>query len=460
MRCSFRFAPFGNNVLLTNDAGKYAFLTPEEFRLFVSDQMDQNSETWRMLCERHFATEGTRETYLQQARQAVVGNHAYLFRGTSLFILALTNRCNNRCVYCQAHGCAKPADMTPETARTIIDRIAETNANGFTIEFQGGEPLENMPAMRAVVDQAKKALADREYEMCLVSNLALMTDEIAEFLSENHISVSTSLDGPKDLHDLNRPQAGGKGSYDAMLRGREILMRHGVSVGAIQTTTRASLSRAREIVDCYADLGMDSLFLRPLTRLGAAGQAWDSIGYTPDEFLAFYREGFSRIMELNRMGRKFAEAHASIFLAKLLGDVAPNYMELRSPCGAGVGQMAFTASGDVYTCDEGRMMAEMGDESFQLGNIYENGYDSWIESPACRATCSASLLETLPTCCDCVYQPYCGVCPVVNYAMEGSLFASAPNNDRCRIYRGMIDNLMEYLQRNNEEEMRILKSWL
>lgn len=56
MRCSFRFAPFGNNVLMTNDAGKYV-LTPEEFRLFVSDQMDQNSETWKMLCERHFATE-------------------------------------------------------------------------------------------------------------------------------------------------------------------------------------------------------------------------------------------------------------------------------------------------------------------------------------------------------------------------------------------------------------------
>lgn len=119
------------------------------------------------------------------------------------------------------------------------------------------------------------------------------------------------------------------------------------------------------------------------------------------------------------MGRKFAEAHASIFLAKLLGDVAPNYMELRSPCGAGVGQMAFTASGDVYTCDEGRMMAEMGDQSFRLGNIYENGYDSWIESPACRATCSASLLETrrhVATRLSAVR----GVCPVVNYALEGS----------------------------------------
>ena len=43
MRCSFRFAPFGNNVLLTNDAGKYAFLTPEEFRLFVSDGSKQRN---------------------------------------------------------------------------------------------------------------------------------------------------------------------------------------------------------------------------------------------------------------------------------------------------------------------------------------------------------------------------------------------------------------------------------
>lgn len=199
MRCSFRFAPFGNNVLLTNDAGKYAFLTPEEFRLFVSDQMDQNSEHGECSANGILRRKGrAKPTYSRHVRRLWVIMPIYS-EERALFILALTNRCNNRCVYCQAHGCAKPADMTPETARTIIDRIAETNANGFTIEFQGGEPLENMPAMRAAVDQAKKALADREYEMCLVSNLALMTDEIAEFLSENHISVSTSLDGPKDL---------------------------------------------------------------------------------------------------------------------------------------------------------------------------------------------------------------------------------------------------------------------
>lgn len=460
MKGSFRFAFFRDRILLTNDAGKYVFLTPEEFRLFVSDRMDTESETWKMLCSRYFASNDSQEAYLRAIRPSVVGNHAYLFKGTSLFILALTNRCNNRCVYCQAHGCSRPADMSPETARTIIDRIAETDADGFTIEFQGGEPLENMPAMRAAVERAKEVLAGRAYEFCLVSNLALMTEKIAAFLAENRISVSTSLDGPKDLHDANRPQAGGRGSYDAMLKGLQILRQHDIRPGAIQTTTRASLFRAKEIVNTYQSLGFDSLFLRPLTRLGEAGQAWDRIGYTPEEFLAFYREGFEHIMQLNRSGVKFAEAHASIFLAKLLGDIAPNYMELRSPCGAGIGQMAFTASGDVYTCDEGRMLAEMGDHAFRLGNVFENGYNDWIESGACRATCTASLLEALTTCCDCVYQPYCGVCPVVNYALEGSLFSSVPNNDRCKIYRGMLDHLMGYLLESREEDMAILRSWL
>lgn len=460
MKGSFRFTPFRDRILLTNDAGKYAFLTPEEFRLFVTDKLDTRSEAWQMLCSRHFATEDSREAYLRAARPAVVGNHAYLFKGTSLFILAVTNRCNNRCVYCQAHGCARPADMSPETTRAIIDRIAETDAEGFTIEFQGGEPLENMPAIHAAVERAKEVLAGRDYSLCLVSNLALISDEIASFLAENGISVSTSLDGPRDLHDANRPQAGGRGSYDAMLRGLNLLRRHGIRPGAIQTTTRASLPRAREIISEYQSLGFDSLFLRPLTRLGEAGKAWEHIGYTPEEFLAFYREGFDAIMQLNRSGVRFAEAHASIFLAKLLGDTAPNYMELRSPCGAGIGQMAFTASGDVFTCDEGRMLSEMGDDTFKLGNVFESGYNTWIESTACRATCSASLLETLPTCCDCVYQPYCGVCPVVNYALEGSLFSPLPNQDRCRIYRGMLDHLMGYLLENRSEDMDILRSWL
>ena len=119
--------------------------------------------------------------------------------------------------------------------------------------------------------------------------------------------------------------------------------------------------------------------------------------------------------------------------------------------------MAITANGNVYTCDEGRMMAEMGDEAFRLGNVYENGYSEWIESGTCKAVCSASLLDTLPGCCDCVYKPYCGVCPVVNYAINGSITRNC--RERCRIYKGILDTLFEYRQQNDPETMNLFGEW-
>ena len=132
-------------------------------------------------------------------------------------------------------------------------------------------------------------------------------------------------------------------------------------------------------------------------------------------------------------------------------------MELRSPCGAGIGQMAITAHGDVYTCDEGRMMAEMGDEAFRIGNVFEGDYSKWIEAPSCRATCAASLLESLPGCCDCVYKPYCGVCPVINYAINGN--TTSVSKDRCRIYSGILETLFNYLYQSDPFVMSLFHQW-
>lgn len=459
MMGSFRFSPFRGKMLLTNDAGRYAFLTPEEFRLFTENRLERDSGAYRMLEERFFCTDAPEEVYLQRAIGAVRENHAYLFSGTTLFIFVLTNRCNNRCVYCQANGSAKTADMDLKTARKAVERLRATPAERICIEFQGGEPLINFPALKETVRCAKEVLTDKDVEFSLVSNLMLMTDEIADYIAENRISVSTSLDGPRALHDRNRPHMSGSGSYEGMLRGLDMLRKRGIYAGAIETTTRYSLPHAREIVRTYAQLGFDSLFLRPLTRLGAAGRRWEEIGYSPEEFISFYREGIQELLALNRSGTQISECHASIFLGKLLDGYSANYMELRSPCGAGIGQMAFTANGDVYTCDEGRMLAEMGDASFKLGNVFENGYDEWVSGSVCKAVCAASLLETLPGCCDCVYQPYCGVCPVVNYALEGSMTPTRPGNDRCRIYKGMLDTLLGYLMEEDEAVLNVFRKW-
>ena len=153
-----------------------------------------------------------------------------------------------------------------------------------------------------------------------------------------------------------------------------------------------------------------------------------------------------------------SEGHASTFLTKILGGLGINYMELRSPCGAAVGQMAYYYNGDVFTCDEGRMLSEMGDNAFKLGTV-NNTYDELMNSSACKACGIASTLETAPTCYDCVYQPYCGTCPVVNYALDGDIFPKQQNSYRCAVYKGMLDALFTLLRENDPDTIRILNSW-
>ena len=191
---------------------------------------------------------------------------------------------------------------------------------------------------------------------------------------------------------------------------------------------------------------MTSVFIRPLTPLGMANAQWESIGYTSESFLAFYQECIEYLLEINKRGCFISEGHAAIMLAKILYGDGVNYMELRSPCGASIGQMEFYHDGAVYTCDEGRMLAEMGDASFRLGSC-DNSYEELITSPVCKATCAASVLECIPGCCDCVYQPYCGQCPVINLALDGDIFPIDSSNYRCRIYKGMLDVLFGVLQK-------------
>ena len=453
----FYFSTFKDKMLLTNDAGNYMLLSREDFNNFVKGKAISTPEIQKDLQHRMFCSDESVEGYVRYCENEMREGNRYLFESTNLFIFAITNECNNRCMYCQANGTRAMKQMNIDVAEQALKRISECPAKNITIEFQGGEPLMNFPVIKYIVNRATEILSEKEVGFTLVTNLSLITTEMAQFIKDNHISVSTSMDGPAALHDLNRPAANGFSSFAAMQRGKELLDEYGIKAGAIQTTTKASLAYPKEIVKSYIDNGFRQIFLRPLTRLGAAAKCWDQIGYKPEEFLAFYRTALAEIIEYNKREIPIVEYHAALFLSKILQGKAVNYMELRSPCGAAIGQMAITASGNVYTCDEGRMIAESGDEAFLLGNVFDSGYNDWINSSCCKAICSASLLETLPGCCDCVYKPYCGVCPVINYAINGSI--TRVSRDRCRIYKGILGILFEYLYINDGEVLRIFSEW-
>ncbi len=89
-------------------------------------------------------------------------------------------------------------------------------------------------------------------QFVIATNLAVITDEILEYCKSHGIFISTSLDGPADLHNRNRPRPGND-SYERTIAGidkvRNILGRDKVS--ALMTTTQGSLNRVKDIIDEY-----------------------------------------------------------------------------------------------------------------------------------------------------------------------------------------------------------------
>ena len=154
---------------------------------------------------------------------------------------------------------------------------------------------------------------------------------------------------------------------------REALGHDGVS--ALMTTTRASLGRARDIVDEYIAQGFNNIFLRSLSPYGFAIKTKTYAAYDTKEWLKFYFEGLRYIVELNKRGTPFIESYAAMILTKMLTPFETGYVDLMSPAGIGIAAVVYNYDGDVYASDESRMLAEMGDKTFCMGNVHEHSYE-------------------------------------------------------------------------------------
>jgi His-Xaa-Ser system radical SAM maturase HxsB len=424
--------------------------------------VDNQTELFEVLSARGFITTKDPNVFIAERVADLRNLKGYLFTSTALHIFAVTNRCNLNCVYCQAKSPDSKLDgvMDVETGKKAIEVAMQSPSKNLTFEFQGGEPLANFEVLKHIILYTEEKKGSKSITFSLVSNLTLLTEEKLAFLMEHNVGISTSLDGFEMLHNKNRPFSNGAGTYKIVEEKIKFIQDHQYGVGAIQTTTRQSLQHPKEIINTYVSLQQTNIFIRPLTCLGTAARVWDEIGYTAEEFLAFYEECLRYIIQLNLSGTEIQENHAAIFLKKILAGVAVNYMELRSPCGASVGQMAYFYDGNVFTCDEGRMFYEMGMDDFRIGDVYENTYDEMMQSTGCKAVCVASLLEGQIKCCDCVYQPYCGTCPVINLTQEKDLFVKNTQSFRCKIYGGILDIIFKILKNGSQEEISVFKKWV
>jgi len=451
--------------VLTNFAGEYVVLPKETTRRLVRRELDTTTGVFDELLAKHFVSTGGPDAALDMLAVKYRTKQSLLAEFTSLFMFVVSLRCDHSCPYCQVSRQSPDRhayDMKPEVADRAVDFMFESPSRAIKVEFQGGEPLLNFPLIRRIVERvaARNEEERRDVQFVIATNLAPLTDEILDFCREREILISTSLDGPRDLHDRNRPRPGG-GGHELAVRGveraRAALGRD--RVAALMTTTAAALSRPRDVVDEYVRLGFASIFLRPLSPYGFAVKTGLARQYGADEWLEFYREALGYIVELNLGGTPLREEYSSLVLRKMLTPYPTGYVDLQSPAGLGIAGMVFNYDGDVYASDEARMLAEVGDRRFRLGSLAVDSFEDVATSDALIEVLSATMTEVSPMCVDCGFQPYCGSDPVYHHATQGDAVGFKPTSDFCRRNMGVMRHLIRLME-DDRRAASVLESWI
>ncbi|ESY42954.1 radical SAM protein [Mesorhizobium sp. LNJC384A00] len=451
----FRFSQLDDErYVLTNQAGEYLLLPRAVLASFIRHELPSTHPAYSRLRSRQFLFDASSNIGKELLALKVRTKARRLENFTSLHIMVVSLRCEHSCPYCQVSRQSEDRsafDMSEETAEKALALIFQSPSPAIKIEFQGGEPLLNFPLIQHVVHRAEaiNKVAGRSLQFVITTNLAVITDEILEFCRVHRILISTSLDGPATLHDANRPRPG-KNSYELAVAGihkARLALGH-ERVSALMTTTKASLPLAREIIDEYVRLDFPGIFLRPLSPYGFAVKTKLYAAYDVDRWLDFYFDGLNYILELNRNGIPFKEFYAATILTKMLTPFEPGYVDLMSPAGIGISAVVYNYDASVYASDEARMLAEMGDKTFLLGNVHENTYGEIFGSDALLDPIEQSFAGSVPMCADCAYEPFCGSDPVFHTATQGDFVGLKTRSGFCNRNMSIFKRLIDLMERD------------
>ena len=271
-------------------------------------------------------------------------------------VMNLTNQCNLSCQYCYEFGAdklatpeGKPKFMDVETAKQSVDFLLTQSEgrNSIHITFFGGETLMNFPLLKQVVAYANERAAEqgRHIDFSLTTNATLLTPAIIEFLSENRIGVTVSMDGPKEMHDHLRVFSNGKGSYDIIEpKVRALIQNHRTRpITARVTLTKGVSDVIRIFRHLKQDLGFHEVGFAPVTT-------------SPDQLYAIGNQGMDNVLDqfhtLADEYLEFAlrgEAHGFSNVSDTLAELCQG-VNKSHPCGAGLGLLGVGPSGDIAPC--------------------------------------------------------------------------------------------------------------
>ncbi len=322
----------------------------------------------------------------------------------TVMIKPASGLCNMRCRYCfytdetQNRTVASYGLMSPETLEAVLRRVLAFATGSCTIAFQGGEPtLAGLDFFRRVIELEQQWNINR----CTIHN-AMQTngynldEEWARFLAENHFLVGLSLDGPQPLHDENRLDAAGKGTFNRVMRTVQLFRKHGVDFNILTVVTAATCRSVRKIWHFFERNQLEyQQYIPCLDPLGEArgGHPWS---LTPERYARFLKDLFDCWYEDVSHGHQRYNRYFDNLLQIMAGQV-PEACGMLGVCGR---QYVVEADGGVYPCD-----FYMLDE-WRLGNFVTDTFEQ-IEKKRQELGFIAMSAPQHPDCQICQWKALC-----------------------------------------------------
>lgn len=353
-------------------------------------------------------------------------------------VINVTNQCNLSCQYCYEFGEDKIA--TPEGKKKFMDLATAKSSVEYLlaqsegrrsvhITFFGGETLMNFPLLRSVVDYSREQAGRKgvSIDFSLTTNATLLTPYIIDFLAENRVGVTVSLDGPKEMNDKFRIFANGRGSYDIIEpKVRELLARHHTRPIAARVTMT---SHAMDVFKIYRhlkhDLGFHEVGFAPVTSSPDRLYSINEPGM--DQVFAQFSELAQEYLQFGLRGELHGFSNVSDTLAELHQGVNKSH-----PCGAGLGLVGVGPSGDIAPCHR-----FVDSDEHVLGNV-TTGIDKKKQS----AFLDRGNIQAKPDCHTCWARPLCaGGCHHEAFVRYGD--TGHPNLHFCTWIRGWTHTCLE-----------------
>ena len=200
----------------------------------------------------------------------------------------VTPRCNHNCIHCYNYwrtGLDTVEDCKNHMA--IAEKIVERKP--ISVVLTGGEPL-------LVFDRLKnpiKLFRENGISVSVNTNATLVTDEIASFFKENHVSTFVSL--PCYKEEVCDSITNTPGSFECIVEGIKKLKEHGVQVTVNMVVSKQNLAYIYDTAAFACDvLGLDRFFASRVSKPINSSDKFDFVMLTTRHIL-FMTEELLRI---------------------------------------------------------------------------------------------------------------------------------------------------------------------